>query len=182
MADPACFAILERMPRLGLHEWWLTAGAVFQNIWNTVEGKPPGFGVKDYDVFYFDARDLSWRAEDEVIRTAAALFSDIDAHVELRNEARVHLWYEEKFGVPAEPFTSATAAIDSFASTTCCVGATSTPDGLQLYAPYGLEDVFDLVMRPNPRLAPKIVYEAKVRQYRERWPSLLALPWPEAEA
>ncbi|WP_299521214.1 nucleotidyltransferase family protein [uncultured Serinicoccus sp.] len=52
------------MPQLGLREWWLTAGAVFQNVWNAIEGRPAGYGINDYDVFYFDAEDLSWDAED----------------------------------------------------------------------------------------------------------------------
>ncbi|HET8604030.1 MAG TPA: nucleotidyltransferase family protein [Marmoricola sp.] len=177
-ADPVCAAVLDRLPRLGLPEWWLTAGAVFQNVWNQVEGRPPGFGIKDYDVFYFDDADLSWEAEDRVIRSAAALFSDLEATIEVRNEARVHLWYEDKFGVAAEPFTSARDAIDAFASTTCCVGVTTTPSGVEVYAPHGLEDVFALHMRPNPRLAPQVVYEAKVSQYQRRWPTLTATPWP----
>lgn len=182
LADPVCRTVLERMPQLGLPEWWLTAGAVFQNIWNAEEGKPAGHGIKDYDVFYFDSRDLTWNAEDRVIQEAAALFSDLDARVELRNEARVHLWYEKKFGTPAPPFTSATDAIDAFASTTCCVGMTSLANGdIRVYAPHGLRDVFDRVMRPNVRLAPKEVYETKVRQYQERWPSITSEPWPDAD-
>lgn len=178
LADPVCAAIVDRAPSLGLPEWWLTAGAVFQNVWNAVEGRAPGHGIKDYDLFYFDDRDLSWEAEDQVIGRAAALFDDLDATVEMRNEARVPLWYGDRFGVPAPVFTSARDAIDAFASTTCCVGVTNGPDGLQVYAPYGLADVFALRMRPHPRLAPRAVYETKVRQYQERWPSLTADPWP----
>lgn len=176
LADPACSGVLERMPELGLAQWWLTAGAVFQNVWNAVEGHPPGRGIKDYDVFYFDDADLSWDGEDAVIRHTATLCADLPGRVEIRNEARVHLWYAEKFGVEAEPFRSATDAIDSFAATTCCVGITRDEHGLQVYAPFGLEDVFAR-MRPNRRLAPRAVYDAKVAQYRERWPSLTADPW-----
>ncbi|GAB48791.1 hypothetical protein MOPEL_081_00050 [Mobilicoccus pelagius NBRC 104925] len=180
-ADPVCAAILDRMPHLGLSEWWLTAGAVFQNVWNAVEGHAPGYGIKDYDVFYFDDTDLSWEAEDAVIRRASDLFHDVPAQIELRNEARVHLWYEAKFGTPATPFTSATDAIDSFASTTCCVGLTRAsadgPTGTQIYAPFGLDDVFAMHMRPNRRLAPQTVYDAKVTDYRRRWPSLTSDPW-----
>lgn len=177
-SDPVCEAILDRLPRLGLPDWWLTAGAVFQNVWNAVDRRPPGHGIKDYDVFYFDDSDLSWEAEDNVIQRVAAMFHDIDATIEIRNEARVHLWYEGKFGVAVQPFTSARDAIDAFASTTCCVAVTSTRKGLQVYAPHGLEDVFALHMRPNPRLAPRAVYDTKVRQYQQRWPSLTATAWP----
>lgn len=181
LADPVCAVVLDRMPRLGLAEWWLTAGAVFQNVWNAVEGRPPGYGIKDYDVFYYDSMDLSWEAEDAVIQQAAQLFADIPARIELRNEARVHLWYEAKFGTPATPFTSATDAIDAFASTTCCIGLSRAreddPTQVRVYAPFGLTDVFAMRMRPNRRLAPRHVYETKVAQYRERWPSLTGDPW-----
>lgn len=177
MADPVNAVILERMPALGLTEWWLTAGAVFQNVWNAVEGHPPGHGIRDYDVFYFNGNDLSWEAEDTVIRKAAELFVDVRATVEVRNEARVHLWYEEKFGTPAAPFTSATDAIDAFASTTCCVGITRSHTGPRLYAPFGLDDLFAMHLRPNRRLAPQHVYETKVARYCERWPSLTSDPW-----
>lgn len=177
-ADPVCNVVLDRLPRLGLPEWWLTAGAVFQNVWNAVEGLPPGHGIKDYDVFYFDDTDLSWGAEDRVIQQVAAAFADVDATIEIRNQARVHLWYEDRFGVAAEPFTSARDGIDAFACTTCCVAMTSTPEGVEVYAPHGLEDLFALHLRPNPRLAPRAVYEAKVGQYQQRWPSLTSTVWP----
>ncbi|MCE1178049.1 MAG: nucleotidyltransferase family protein [Micrococcales bacterium] len=183
LADPVCAAVLERLPRLGLPDWWLTAGAVFQNVWNAVSGLPAGHGIKDYDVFYFDDADLSWEAEDRVIRAAAGLFADLPATVEVRNEARVHLWYEEKFGVACPAFTSAADAIDAFAATTCCVGVTragghAAEGGHLVHAPFGLEEVFAMRMRPNPRLAPREVYEAKVLQYQSRWPRVTSEPWP----
>lgn len=177
LRDPVCATLVDRLPTLGLREWWLTGGAVFQNVWNHVEGLPPGYGIKDYDVFYFDSSDPSWEAEDEVIRAVDDLVADIDARIEVRNEARVHMWYEQKFGVPAKPFTSATDAINAFASTTCCVGITKDDQGIMIHAPHGLVDIFTLHMRPNPQLAPKDVYETKVREYRKRWPSLTADPW-----
>lgn len=177
LSDPLCEAVLNRLPSLGLNEWWLTAGAVFQNVWNAVEGRPPGYGIKDYDVFYFDDTDLSWGAEDAVIRAAATIFNDLSAPVQVRNQARVHIWYEEKFGQPCTPFTSATDAIDSFASTTCCVGITKVDSELGLYAPYGLTDIIGMHMRPHRRLAPQHVYDDKVRQYTGRWPALTSDPW-----
>lgn len=73
----------------------------------------------------------------------------------MRNEARVHLWYKEKFGMPAKPFTSAAEAIDAFASTTCSVGIIRDDRGVRVYAPCGLTDVFEMHMRPHRRLAPK---------------------------
>lgn len=101
------------------------------------------------------------------------------AEVEIRNEARVHLWYERKFGVPCPPYESTEAAIDSFAATTCCLGVRLEPDGeWRVYAPHGLSDVFNLVVRPNPVLAPREVYEAKAARWKDEWPELTVLPWP----
>jgi hypothetical protein len=53
--------------------------------------------VKDYDVFYFDDSDLSWDAEDAVIRRVQEAVADLGVTVEVKNQARVHLWYEQRF-------------------------------------------------------------------------------------
>jgi hypothetical protein len=119
------------------------------------------------------------RVEDAVIQAGRERFAGVPATVEIRNEARVHLWYEEKFGVLCPPHDSTEAAIDSFAATTCCVGVRSEPDGRwRVYAPHGLADVFNLVVRPNPVLAPRHVYETKTSRWRAQWPELTVLPWP----
>ncbi|MFI8229230.1 nucleotidyltransferase family protein [Streptomyces sp. NPDC085900] len=171
--------VLERGATMGLPGWYLTAGCLFQTVWNVVTGRPPTEGIKDYDVFYHDARDLSWEAEDAVIRAGREVFAGLPAEVEIRNEARVHLWYEDRFGVPCPPYESSEAAIDSFAATTCCLGVRLEAGGRwRVYAPHGLSDVFGLVLRPNPVLAPRSVYEAKAARWREQWPELTVLDWP----
>ncbi|MFC8385418.1 nucleotidyltransferase family protein [Nocardia sp. NPDC057272] len=174
--------VLSRSASLELPGWYLTAGCLFQTVWNAVTGRAPGEGIKDYDLFYFDATDLSWEAEDVVIQSAKQVFADIPADVEIRNEARVHLWYEEKFGTPCPAHRSTEDAIDSFAATTCCLGVRVEQPGdrWRVYAPHGLSDVFNLVVRPNPVLAPRHVYEAKADRWRRQWPELTVLPWPTA--
>ncbi|ARP68690.1 hypothetical protein LK07_01695 [Streptomyces pluripotens] len=171
--------VLARTATLRLPGWYVTAGCLFQTVWNVVTDRPPTHGIKDYDVFYFDADDLSWEAEDEVIGAGRAIFADLPAEVELRNEARVHLWYEEKFRAACPPYDSTEAAIDSFAATTCCLGVRVESDGRwRVYAPHGLSDVFNLVVRPNPVLAPQSVYQAKTARWQEQWPELTVLDWP----
>lgn len=171
--------VLARGPELGVPDWWLTAGAVFQTVWNVLDGRDPHAGIRDHDLFYFDDSDLSWEAEDAVIRRAAVLFADLDATVEVRNEARVHLWYEAHFGVPAVAFRSARDAIDHFASTTCCYALTTDRAGrISVYAPHGYDDLFAQRVRPNPVLAPREVYEAKAARWVGQWPGLTIDPWP----
>ncbi|MGW7380652.1 nucleotidyltransferase family protein [Streptomyces sp. NPDC054794] len=172
--------VMTRAATLALPGWYVTAGCLFQTVWNVVTGRPPTNGIKDYDLFYFDSSDLSWEAEDAVIKAGHEVFDDLPAEVEIRNEARVHLWYQQKFGVPCPPHESTEAAIDCFAATTCCLGIRQEPDGRwRVYAPHGLSDVFNLVVRPNSVLAPRQVYETKTARWKEQWPELKVLRWAD---
>ncbi|MEU4091628.1 nucleotidyltransferase family protein [Streptomyces sp. NPDC026673] len=173
--------VLGRTAKMELPGWYVTAGCLFQTVWNVVTDRHPEHGIKDYDVFYFDDGDLSWEAEDAVISKGKEIFDGLPAEVEIRNEARVHLWYEQKFGVPCAPHESTESAIDCFAATTCCLGVRLEPGGRwRIYAPHGLSDVFNLVVRPNPVLAPREVYEAKSARWQRQWPELTVLDWPSA--
>ena len=177
-ANPLVVTVLERAARLRLPGWYLTAGCLFQTIWNVLHGFPATHEIRDYDLFYFDDTDTSWEAEDAVIRRCADAFADVAAPIEVRNQARVHLWYPDRFGVVVEPFRSCEDGIDAFAMTTCCVGTRIVDGQWRTYAPHGFADVFNLVLRPNPVRAPRAVYEEKARRWSAVWPDLKVLPWP----
>jgi hypothetical protein len=175
--NSALTEVLARAATIDLPGWYLVAGCLYQTVWNVVTGQPAEAGIADYDLAYFDGSDRSWDAEDTAIR----LFADLPVPVQVRNQARVHLWYEPKFGVPCAPHESAEAAIDTFETTTACLGVRLQPGGRwRIYAPHGLADVFNLVVRPNPVLAPRHVCETKTARWRRQWPSLTVLPWPSA--
>ncbi|WP_313903137.1 nucleotidyltransferase family protein [Rhizobium leguminosarum] len=70
--NPVNHLLLEKLPALGLPQCMLTAGCLFQTVWNLKTGNDPEHGIKDYDIFYFDDHDLSWEAEDKVIRRGKA--------------------------------------------------------------------------------------------------------------
>ncbi|HEV7932190.1 MAG TPA: nucleotidyltransferase family protein [Actinomadura sp.] len=87
------------------------------------------------------------------------------------------------FAVPStsSTLTCAEAAVDAFPTTTCCLGVRCrTGQRWRVYAPHGLTDVFNLVVRPNPVLAPRSVYEAKTTRWRRQWPELTVLPWSDS--
>ncbi len=93
--------VLETARILALPDHLLFSGAVYQPVLNHLTGRPPDYGIKDYDLGYFDAADLSYEAEDAVIRRVAAAFDEpLRSRVEVRNQARVHLWFEAHFGEP----------------------------------------------------------------------------------
>jgi uncharacterized protein len=173
--------VLSRAATMNLPSWYLVAGCLYQTVWNVVTGQPPEAGILDYDLAYFDGSDLSWGAEDTVIRAGQRVFAGVPVPVQIRNQARVHLWYEQKFGVCCPPHESTEAAIDTFEATTACLGVRVEPGGRwRIYAPHGLADVFNLVVRPNPVLAPREVYQAKTARWQRQWPGLTVIAWPAA--
>jgi hypothetical protein len=168
LSNPINAVLLQRLPALGLDDVWLVAGCLYQAVWNQRAGRAADWGVKDYDIFYFDP-DTSWEAEDQAIRRADALFADLGVTVELRNQARVHLWYPQRFGRAIAPIASGRAGIDGFLVECTCVGL--SPEG-ELYAPYGLDDLAVGILRPNPRTPDPVQYGLKAASYRARWPFL----------
>jgi hypothetical protein len=178
--NPVVVAILDRMSVVGLTDCWLAAGALFQTVWNVLSDRDPAAGILDYDLNYFDDTDLSWEAEDEAIAGVAEVFSGVEATIQVRNEARVHLWYEAKFGVACPPYRSTRHAISTFPNCSSCIGVRRTDGRLEVFAPFGLTDLFALRTRPNPVLAPAAVYEAKTARWLREWPQLTVLPWATA--
>ena len=178
LRNPRVVEILARAETLDLPDWYLAAGCLFQTVWNVLEGHDPERGIGDYDLIYHDASDLSWEAEDVVIRRCAATFADLGVEVEVRNQARVHLRYEDHFGVPYSPLGSSADAVDRYAAHACRVAVRRTDGRYEVYAPSGFEDLFGFVVRPNPVVAPRDVYERKAARWVTFWPRLTVLPWP----
>ncbi|GAA5514024.1 hypothetical protein Dcar01_02773 [Deinococcus carri] len=166
--NPVNAAILDRLPQLQAPQAHLVAGALFGTVWNVRSGQPPQVHIRDYDLFYWDA-DTSYEAEDAVIRRADALFADLNVRVEVRNQARVHLWFGQKHGVTRPPLGSVREGIDQFLVECTCVGVDERGE---LYAPHGLADLAAGHLRPNPRNHTLTLYAAKVADYRQRWPWL----------
>jgi hypothetical protein len=173
--------IVDRFSSLGIRDWWLTSGCLFQTVWNLRMGRPADRGILDYDVFYF-SEDISWEAEDEVIRNAATLFADLPVKVQVRNQARVHLWYPEKFGIAYPPLTTAAEGILRFPCGASAIGMKRTGEGfLDLYAPFGLGDLWEMVARPNRALPLANIYAQKTARWLSEWPQLTVFPWGDAE-
>jgi hypothetical protein len=160
--------ILQKAPSLAMTNWYLGAGCIAQTVGNFFHDFEPTFGIEDYDLVYHDASDLSLEAQARYLERANELFARLHATVEVQNEARVHLWYAGHFGYEIAPYESVEAAIDSWPTTATCVGVrTGTGGGLRVYAPFGLNDLFSMIVRPNKVQITKELYEAKT----ERGPS-----------
>jgi hypothetical protein len=172
-------AILARWDALALPDGWLVAGCLFQTVWNLRSGAAPEAGIKDYDLFYFDADDTSEAGERRVQARADGALVDLGITVEASNQARVHLWYESYFGHPYEALGSARDGIDRFLVPATCVGVRPG----ELYAPNGLSMLYDGVLTMNPLMPHRALFDKKAASYRARWPWLRIQPGdlPRAE-
>ncbi|WP_082938563.1 nucleotidyltransferase family protein [Mitsuaria sp. 7] len=168
LTNPNNRAILDRWAALALPDGWLVAGCLFQTVWNLRDGKPPASDIKDYDLFYFDPDDLSAQAERRVQARADELLGDLGITIEVANQARVHLWYEEDFGEPYEPLRSSRAGIERFLVPSTCVGVRPG----EVYAPYGLAGLYQGLLAMNPLVPHRKLFERKAASYQRRWPWL----------
>ena len=80
--------VLSASRGLGLPDWLVFSGAVYQPVLNHLTGRPLDYGIKDYDLAYFDESDLSYEAEDAVILSVRAAFDEpLRSMVQVRNQA-----------------------------------------------------------------------------------------------
>jgi hypothetical protein len=172
-ASPTLMGVLEILRELDLPQWRVMSGAVYQTVWNHLTGREPDYGVRDYDVAYYDP-DTSWDAEDVFIKRVAAAFpSPLKEMVEVRNQARVHLWFEGKFKEPYAPLRYADEAIERFVCPAFSAGVKLLPDGrVDVVAPFGLEDMFAMHLRPNPTRPLATGWRRTVDNAVSRWPEL----------
>ncbi len=179
MSNPINAEITARLPSLGVRQCMLTAGCLFQAVWNQRSSRPAAWGVNDYDVFYFDD-DLSWEAENEVISAAQHLFQDLGVNVELRNQARVHLWFSQRFGGHYPALRSAKESIDRFLISSTCIGMDIETG--EVYTPHGLAELEQGILRINPNFPQPELFLKKANSYQARWPWLRVVETPEAPA
>jgi hypothetical protein len=170
---PSLMRVLATARDLDLPDWLVFSGAVYQPVWNHLTGRDPDHGLSDYDLAYFDASDTSYEAEDIVIRRVAAAFEPpLRDLVEVRNQARVHLWFENHFGEPYTALTRTEEALERFAAPAFAVGVRlEADDSLTIAAPFGLGDLFAMRIRPNP-LRQSNHLARIIAKARARWPEV----------
>jgi len=169
--------LLHLIESFGLPDWYLASGAICQTVWNCFHGFDLNFGINDYDVVYFDA-DISYEKEDFYIQKSKEIFKDFDREVQLRNQARVHLWFPKKTGIQVPPFTCVEEAIATFPTTSTSIGITLVnKDKIKVVTPRGLYDLLTMTVRANKVRVSKEVYEKKAADWSSKWPKLTVIHW-----
>ncbi|MFJ6025343.1 nucleotidyltransferase family protein [Brevundimonas sp. NPDC092305] len=178
-SNPELMTVLAAIRSCALPQGAVFAGAVYQTIWNGRLGLEPTYGVRDYDVMYFDD-DLSWEAEDRADKQLKTFLPQTLAEkVEVRNQARVHLWFGPRFGYDYPALADADDALNRALATVHAVNVRlGEDDSLQIAAPLGFDDIDAMIFRAGPGGVIPAFVEMKARHTLARWPQATFDPRP----
>jgi len=161
--------ILGLVHSLHLPDCWIGAGFVRNAVWDHLHGMPRSKPDGDVDVIWFDphrAQPGEDKALEERLRTL-----DAGVHWSVKNQCLMHLRNDDP------PYMSALDALRFWPETATAVAVRHTEQGVvEIAAPFGLDDLFDMIVRPTPRfgVARRELYLDRVRtkQWLRIWPSL----------
>ena len=141
--DDRMMDIIKAASQLNLPDWWICAGFVRSKIWDTLHGFENRTSTPDVDVIYYDQDDMSEKTEKELEAELRRILPDVPWSV--KNEARMHVINH------IDPYTSAEDAISKFPETATALGVKiDMANNLILTAPWGVDDVINLELKPTP--------------------------------
>lgn len=156
---------LEIVRSLGLNDCWIGAGFIRNKIWDVKHGKSRS-QLNDLDVVYFDkTRDSE---NDDLIIENKLKELDPGVNWSVKNQARMHVKNNHL------PYKNCSDALSWWPETATSVAVRlSGNNQIDYIAPYGLEDLFQLVVRSTPK-ANLETYTARVqqKQWKKRWEKL----------
>ncbi|MBI3516172.1 MAG: nucleotidyltransferase family protein [Proteobacteria bacterium] len=165
-ADARRLALLAAVEALALPDGWIGAGFVRAAVWDAGHGRPAADPADDIDVVWFDPT----RATADHDRALEARLATLAPAVRwsVKNQARMHA----RNGDP--PYRSTADALRHWPETATAVAVRRRDGALDWLAPFGLDDLFAMTIRPTPAFAGdrRTVVLDRVRDKRwlERWP------------
>lgn len=162
---------------LRLHSWCIGAGAVRNLVWDHLHRFERATEPDDVDLVFHEPSDLSQGLEQSLRLALSSRMPSIKWDVV--NQARVHHWFQSEYGRSAEPLQSLREGVASWPEVATCVGVTLTDsEHIEVLAPHGLQDLFEMVIRWNPERVSREVFIGRVAQKRfvERWPKVRIVP------
>jgi len=164
--DPPTLAALRQARALALPDWYLAAGWIRALVWDHLTARRSDRAGVDLDLIFHDPGDRSWQRDH-------ALDDRLGPPWQVRNQARMHL----DNGDP--PYGSSLDAMRCWLETPTAVGVRlEADDSLTVAAPFGLEDLFTLTLRPTPRGRERLAdFQVRLesKAWRRTWPELRVL-------
>lgn len=157
-----------------LPNYYVAGGAITQLIWNDLLSCKPLDKVKDFDIVYFDntnARSEQWYESTVVSKLSHRIAVDV------KNQAKVHEWYPQKFGQVIPPYEKVEQGISSWLSAFAIGFKLNKHGEPEIFSANGLEDAFNMKVRPNKIAMTETSYLKMTKSFKERWPSISVEPW-----
>lgn len=167
--DPNRWHLLDLVCALELPDCWIGAGFVRNAVWDHLHGRPPSAPSGDVDVLWFDPDQVDPAIDRRMEWVLQEWAPGINWSV--KNQARMHLRNGDA------PYTSTADAMCHWPETATAVAVRrSASTSCKVLAPLGLEDLFDMLIRPTRHFAlhKREVHEARVsnKGWLKRWPLL----------
>ncbi len=151
---------------------WLIGGGVIRTlVWDNLHRYSEPTPSRDIDLAFFDPTDLRPERDEEVQRQLYERLPGVPW--EAVNQAAVHLWVSAVYGKAVPPLVSSADGIGTWPETATATAVRLLPDDtLEIIAPCGLEDLFGLVFRRNPRQVSPEDFRRRVLEKKivEKWP------------
>jgi hypothetical protein len=173
-SDPWMMNLLRAVRGIHLQKWCIAAGVIRNKVWDHLHGYSERTLPADIDVLFFDRSRTDATYEAEIESRLSAIVPGV--RWEAVNQATVHFYTKDS------PYESIEQAMSRWADPVTAVGVHLTDEEqLVILAPFGLRDLFGLVVRPN-LVAPgaAAVYRERMttKRWTERWPKLTIF-WPD---
>lgn len=154
--------------------WVVGAGVIRNIVWDYLHGFETPTPMRDIDVAFFDPTNVSRERDRELEAELRRRLPSIPW--EVTNQAGVHTWYLSKFGEVIPPILSIEDAVSRWPETATSVAVRLlSDDRLFVIAPLGLEDLFGLILRRNPKQVTAEYFRQRIRRkaIRQKWPKVV---------
>jgi hypothetical protein len=177
MLNKPLLNVIQKATDIGLRSYYIGAGCIAQTVWNYQTNSELTNGISDIDFVYYDDSDLSFDAENFTNERIASIMEPCPIKLDIKNQARVHLWYKERFGYDIRPYDSIESAINTWPTTATSLGVRLENEQMIIYAPFGLNDLFGMIVKANKAQITEEIYMQKVKKWIAKWPTLTVIPW-----
>ena len=157
----------------GLENYYVAGGAITQLIWNNLNGEPALNNVKDFDIVYYSNDEE--RGQSEIHQFEIKKLISHKFPLDIINQAYVHEWYPKKFGNKIKPFNNTENGIQTWLSA-FAIGVRKSKD-YEIYSPYGLNDAFNMFIKPNKLTMNEDNYIKMTNSFKKRWGNIQIEPW-----
>lgn len=165
--------VLYAVRSLGLNDCWVGAGFVRALVWDHLSAYTDQTPLRDIDVVFYDESNTEESFEKMLDQKLLAIMKDIPWSC--KNQARMYL----KFGMGV-PYRSTEDGLRHWLETSAAVAVRLNDfDAVEILAPFGLEDTFNLSIRPTPFAVAHRMDDyrhlAATKPWKQRWPRLQVL-------